>query len=106
MPEAQKLAAEIGELDATTICDRVEAFLVEWLLPLAEVRQRFIDRLGMAKGAEILVSLAYAERLFNRVWSAAGDGHLPEARRVMPEAVEGLEEAAKLAAAAKAQLAG
>ncbi len=94
---AQRLGAEIDALDEHAICDRVDALLEKYVLPMAEVRQRVVDRLGMAAGAEILVTIAFAERMLNRTWSAAGDGHLPEARAVYPDAVEAFVEAQALA---------
>ncbi len=90
---AAELAGEIDGLEASVICDRVDVLLETYILPLAEVRQLFIDKVGMDKGAEILVTIAYGERMLNRTWSAAGDGHLPEARAVYPDAVAALAEA-------------
>ncbi len=102
LPPARVLAEDIGELDSHRICDRVDVLLEDYLLPFAELRQRVIDRLGMDKGAEVLVTIAYGERMLNRTWSAAGDGHLPEARSVYPDAVAALEEAQALVDAALA----
>ena len=50
----------------------------------------------MDKGAEVLVVVAYGERMLNRVWSAAGDEHLLEARTCLPEAQEAFAEAVAL----------
>ena len=44
------------------------------------------------------MTVAYGERMLNRTWSAAADEHLPEARAVLPDAVDALEEAARLIA--------
>ena len=55
----------------------------------------------MERGAEILVTAAYAERMLNRVWSASADGHLPEAGASLTEAAEAIQQTAELAAAAK-----
>jgi len=98
---AATLGGEIGGLGAGEITRRVDALLEGYVLPIADGRQRIIDRLGMARGAEILVTMAYAERMLNRVWSAAGDGHLGEARRVYPDALAALEEAGRQAKAAR-----
>jgi hypothetical protein len=91
-----KLAADIGELNADDITERVDAILEAYILPFSQVRQRLIDRLGMETAAEVLVVVAYGERILNRVWSAAGDAHLPEARTCFPEAHEALVEAARM----------
>jgi len=86
------LGEEVGELDADNIMTRVDALLNGFVLPFAEVRHQVIDRFGMEHGAEILVVMAYGERILNRTWSAAADGHLPEARSCYAEAAEALRE--------------
>ncbi len=90
----QQLQEDIGDLDEQQVCDRVDTILNHYVLPFAEVRRGVIDRLGMELGAEVLVIIAYGERMLNRVWSAASDGHLPEATSVLPDAVDALAEAA------------
>lgn len=100
IPAAQQHVAEVATLDCEGLRKRADALLEEYLLPMAEVRQRVIDRVGMKLGSEILVSIAYGERILNRVWSAAADGHLPEAQACFPEAVDALVEAHRLAQAA------
>jgi hypothetical protein len=92
----QKFAEDISELDTENVTKRVDDLLDNYVLPFAEVRHRIINKLGMDKGAEILVVVAYGERMLNRVWSAAADGHLPEANSCLPEAVEAFVEAQKL----------
>jgi len=91
-----RLSSEIGEMDADTITKRIDEILDTYVLPFAEVRQRIINKLGMEKGAEILVVVAYGERMLNRVWSAAADGHTVEASSCFPEAHEAFAEAQKL----------
>lgn len=100
IPAAQQSAGEVANLDCEALRNRADALLEEYLLPLVEVRQRVIDRVGMKLGSEILVTVAYGERMLNRVWSAAADGHLPEARACFPEAIDALVEAQRLAQAA------
>lgn len=90
------LNEDIGTLNTDQICDRVDALLTGYVLPFAEVRQKVVSRFGMEKGAEILVTVAFGERLLNRVWSAAGDGHAPEARKSFPEAYSAFVEAGRL----------
>lgn len=92
----QKLSNDIADLDADAITQRVDEVLDKYVLPFADVRQRIVNKLGMEKGAEILVVVAYGERMLNRVWSAAADGHLPEAQASFPEALEAFTEAKKL----------
>jgi len=98
---ARALLDDLEGLSHQQLCDRVDGLLQEYILPFAEVRQGVINRLGMKEGAEILVVIAYGERMLNRVWSAAADGHLPEATAVYPDALQAFEEAARLARAAR-----
>ena len=88
--------SQIGDMDADAICARVDSLLETYVLPFAEGRQKVLDSLGMEKGAEVLVVVAYGERMLNRTWSAAGDGHLPEACASLPESVEAFKEAHSL----------
>lgn len=94
---ARKLAQDIGTLTDAQILRRVDEILDGYLLPFVVVRQRVLDRLGMKQGSEILVTVAFGERMLNRVWSATADGHLEEARACYPEALAALEEAQRLA---------
>ncbi|MEZ4469278.1 MAG: hypothetical protein R3F60_00465 [bacterium] len=94
---AQAFAGEIDQLDGKAICAGVDELLDTWIHPLGEARQRVVDRLGMNDGAEVLVTLAYGERILNRVWSAAADGHLTEARSVLPDALHAFQDAARMA---------
>lgn len=100
LPPARTLGAELEALSEGEVTKRVDELLDTFVLPLAVVRQKVIDRLGMKDGSEILVVLAYGERMLNRVWSAASDGHLPEAHNCYPDALDALEEANRLAKAA------
>lgn len=93
----QSLMEDIDELDEATTCERIDHILEGFVLPFAEVREGVIQQLGMADGAEILVTVAFGERMLNRVWSAASDGHMPEARAVYPDALDAMTEAYMLA---------
>ena len=97
---AQRLYDDIDELNADEILRRADQLLEDFVLPFAEVRHRVIDRFGMTRGAEILVTVALGERMLNRTWSAAADGHLPEARASYPESIHAFREATRLCHAA------
>lgn len=89
----ETLQNDIDTLSEEEVCERVDQVLGDYILPFAEVRRNVIEQLGMESGAEILVTVAFGERMLNRVWSAASDGHLPEARSVLPDAVSAFKEA-------------
>ena len=90
------LRKDAPHMDTDSLVTRVDALLDQYVLPMGEERQGFIDRFGMEKGAEILVTLAFGERMMNRVWSAAADGHLPEATASLNESTDAFIEAAAL----------
>ena len=92
------LKGDIEELAPDALTARIDTLLNDFVLPFAEVRQVLVNRLGMEKGAEVLVIVAFGERLLNRVWTAAADGHLPEAKACFPEAHEAFIEAQALIA--------
>ena len=102
MEPLQAVSDTLDTLDERRLGDKIDELLEGYILPFAEVRRRIIDRFGMEKGAEILVVVAYGERLLNRVWSASADGHIIEARSCFPEAYSAFIEANRLIEEAKA----
>lgn len=101
-PQLSDLAERIDNLDSNAIITQVEHILEHTVLPFAEARQKLFDRLGMRAGADLLVTAAYGERMLNRTWSAAADGHLVEARSSFREAAQAFDEAAAMVPAAPA----
>lgn len=101
LPAVKAIEADLQELTTDTLCERIDAVLQDYVVPAAEGRLELVKKLGMGRGAEILVTAAYAERMLNRVWSASADGHLPEASASLSEAAGAIQETAELAAAAK-----
>ncbi|GEM_PF-231582 len=90
------LDEEAVKLMPQAITVRIDEITERYILPFAEVRQGLIDRFGTAAGAEILVTMAYAERMLNRAWSAAADEHLPEVYSSLPEAIAGIAESNRM----------
>ncbi|MAV34471.1 MAG: hypothetical protein CMJ59_03350 [Planctomycetaceae bacterium] len=84
--------AMTGQLESTTLIE-LDELLQTCVLPLAEARQQILERLGMKVGAELLITMAYGERMYNRTWSALADGHLEEAQQVFREGTEAFREA-------------
>lgn len=87
------LEEDIDSLDGPELCSRVESLVDQFVTPLAEGRQRFVDRFGLAGGSEALNATAFGERMLNRVWSAAADGHLEEARSSFTEVIAAFRQA-------------
>ena len=88
------LAAEAPGLETEALCERVDSILQEYVIPFALARHKVIETLGMDKGAELLVVVAYGERMLNRAWSAAADEHAPESVASIQEACEAFQELA------------
>jgi hypothetical protein len=93
VPQLHELSNDFAELDATQVTNRVEHLLEHTVLPFTEGRHKIMSWLGMSAGADLLVTAAFGERMLNRVWSAAADGHLEEARSSLAEAVGAFEQA-------------
>jgi len=87
---------DLDELNESELQLRIDSLIDSHVTPLAETRHRIIDRFGMTQGSEILVATAYGERMLNRVWSAAADGYLDEARSSFREAATAFDEAAAI----------
>ena len=90
----EQLGADANGLTTTQLCDRVDAILQEYVVPFAIARNKVVEKLGMDKGAELLVVVAYGERMLNRAWSAAADEHAPESISSILEAIEAFKEVA------------
>ena len=91
MEPAKKLAAEIDSLEAEAINARADALLETYILPFAEDRNSVLQKYGMDVGADVLCTMAFGERMLNRVWSASADGHVVEARNSFPQALAAFE---------------
>ncbi len=87
------LEATLANIEGEPLCAKVDELLEGYVLPIAETRQTVIDKMGMNRGAELLVLLSYGERMLNRTWSAAADEHAPEAHKSYKEAVAAFREA-------------
>ncbi|MBT6176995.1 MAG: hypothetical protein HOI23_07080 [Deltaproteobacteria bacterium] len=88
------LGSDANGLTTAQLCDRVDAILQEYVVPFAIARNKVVEKLGMDKGAELLVVVAYGERMLNRAWSAAADEHAPESISSILEAIEAFKEVA------------
>jgi hypothetical protein len=78
---ARQIAGRFNELDSSSLCQAIDDLLINYMDPFVESRHVLIDHFGMSKGSDILLKTAFAERQFNRVWSASSD-HCPGEARV------------------------
>ena len=93
VPALKELDQKFMSLSLKQVQDEVDKILDNFIIPFADVRKEIVNILGMSKGSNILITVAYGERMLNRVWSAASDGHLQEAQNVFPEARDALIQA-------------
>ena len=89
---ATQIGQELDVLDAAALCERIDDLLSDTIPPLVENRSVLVATYGMKRGSDILLQVAVAERNFNRTWSAAADGCLPEAHNAFQKALATLEE--------------
>ena len=94
VPAIEALFAKAQNTQGMDLCEEVDKVLDTHVHPFTEKRKTFMDILGQAKGAEILLDVAYGERMLNRVWSAASDGHHQEALNSITESLENYKKAA------------
>jgi len=90
--EARAIDEDWDRLDGDSVRKRLDCILLEFTTPVVENRDQLIRRYGMRQGAELILQLSLGERNLNRVWSAAADGHLPEAHASLLVAAAALDE--------------
>jgi hypothetical protein len=83
----------LNQLDKEEITTQVDILLNTYVLPFAASRHDVIGLLGQFQGVEVLVAAAQGERLLNRMWSAASDGHKVEAIATYPKALTAFQNA-------------
>ncbi len=88
------------EAKLVTIVDRVGDILGDQVLPFFDMRNTLIGMLGLAGFAGVMDRFSALERSLNRAWSAAADGHAPEAiscleqaAAIVPEVRQRMEQA-------------
>jgi hypothetical protein len=87
IPAIEKLQEIAVDLRGMELCEKVDEVLDTFIHPFTEKRKTFMDILGQANGAEVLLIVAYAERMMNRVWSASSDGHHQEAMNCLGDSL-------------------
>ncbi|MHC4893013.1 MAG: hypothetical protein ACYTFV_06505 [Planctomycetota bacterium] len=84
----ERLAADSPDLDERQLLDRMTPVLEEECLEFVDRRESLRVLLGSRGFALIMSHFSTGERRLGRAWSAAADGHLPEARESLAEALE------------------
>lgn len=95
--EIERLQKNFSSLTNQSVCDEIDRISEEFIHVFTDKRKTVMDILGMEKGAEVLLTVAYGERLLNRVWSACSDHHRPEAEKSLARSVENYQKAKSLA---------
>ena len=93
LEQLTQVDADLESLDEVGLMERISNVIDDFVNPLAEARHQVVNRFGLADGSEVLNATAFGERLLNRVWSAAADGHLPEAGTSFREAITAFRQA-------------
>lgn len=89
----ERLAGRVEKLDAETIHHEVDPLLVGPVYAIANGRESIRGAHGGRVFAAVMDAFARGERKLNRAWSAAVDGHAPEARVSVVAALPALREA-------------
>jgi len=86
------IETQFDELDTQAIRARIDELLDATFVPFVEDRYVLVEAYGMRLGADIILKASAAERSFNRVWSAAADGHLPEAQTSLQRGLAAMDD--------------
>jgi len=101
--DVRALAERAKEDTLAEVVRAVEGLLRDRVEVIAAGQEDVVRRRGFEEWAALMGPTAAAERLLNRAWSAASDGHREEAERSLGEAVgyaaEAAREAARMASA-------
>jgi len=89
----RELVGRAEEFGAETLHRELTPLLRDYCYPVVEAREVLRARVGAVRFAHFMGPFASGERKLNRAWSAAVDGHAPEARASLRAALPFLEEA-------------
>lgn len=87
------LQKQIDNMTESEVMKKIDDIHAELIHAFVEKRKVMTDVLGQEKAAEILLEVAYGERMLNRTWSAVSDGHFPEAKHSLSESVKSYHQA-------------
>lgn len=97
--ELAKLAEGVESMPLGELALRVEALQKDGTETVAAAQEALTRAFGFPAYASVMAPLATAERWLYRAWSAASDGHRPEARASLEQAKAPLAEAVAALAA-------
>jgi hypothetical protein len=89
----ERLGGRADALDAEAIHREVDPLLIGPVYAIANGRESIRGAHGGRVFAAVMDAFARGERKLNRAWSAAVDGHAPEARKSLVSALPALREA-------------
>jgi hypothetical protein len=89
----ERLTGRVEKMDAEAIHHAVDPLLIGPVYEIAEGRESIRGAHGGRVYASVMDAFARGERKLNRAWSAAVDGHAPEARTSLVAALPALREA-------------
>lgn len=90
----EALRGEAAALPLTAVRDRIGALDRDFLRPLGDEAPALLPRLGPAEFARTFGVYATGERAVHRAWSAATDGHRPEALASLDAGTDRIRNAA------------
>ena len=93
LAEMQDLKPHLEHSDRTATLNKVQILLEKYIIPFTTQQPEIFQQLGRTQGIKIIMIIALGERLLNRVWSAACDGHFSEASHSYLKALAAFEEA-------------
>jgi hypothetical protein len=83
-----ELSAKAPKLELSALTLELDAIEAELLAPIAERSSALLPVLGASRFADVFAAFAGTERSLARAWSAAADGHRPEAESSIQRALE------------------
>ena len=91
--EMHDLKLHLEHSDRHATLNKVQILLEKYIIPFTTQQPEIFQQLGRTQGIKIIMIIALGERLLNRVWSAACDGHFSEASHSYLKALAAFEEA-------------
>jgi hypothetical protein len=95
VPDLKTVLARANALPIAELAKEIDEVIVRCVYPVHEAQAQLVAAQGFARYAEHTGPWAAGERMLYRAWSAATDGHRPEALASLEESALHFEEAAR-----------